>query len=128
MHSSGLLPDTGPLDSQRAVSAPVHAWLVIYHERGAEVRPLAADIRVSIGRAPPCDVVLGDPSLSREHASFLFSDGAALVTDLGSRNGTFVGGERIEQRAVSPGEEVRMGAAIAVVHVVHGARDALGLM
>jgi DNA-binding winged helix-turn-helix (wHTH) protein len=49
----------------------------------------------AIGRAPGCAVVIEAPSVSREHASLLVTRRELRLTDLGSKNGTFVGDTRI---------------------------------
>ena len=65
---------------------------------------------VTIGRAPGNDIVLEDSSLSRNHARFVLREGQAYLEDLGSRNGTMVNGERIqESRLVTPGDEILFG-------------------
>jgi hypothetical protein len=58
-----------------------------------QVVPLAA--RSLVGRAATCTVRLTDPRVSGEHAVLHVSDSAWEVRDLGSRNGTFVDGERL---------------------------------
>jgi S1-C subfamily serine protease len=51
---------------------------------------------ITIGRDPSCDVVLDDPQASRRHAEIrLTIADTVVVTDLDSRNGTFVDGHRI---------------------------------
>ena len=64
-----------------------------------------------IGRSPKCDVVLESRDVSREHVR-IFQDPFRrwLVEDLGSSNGTFVNGKRIESRAVLPGEPIVVGS------------------
>ena len=52
---------------------------------------------VIIGRDPECDVVVQDRKASRQHCRLSRSEGAFLLEDLGSRNGTYVNGERITQ-------------------------------
>ncbi len=49
-----------------------------------------------IGRAPGCAVVIDAPSVSREHAQLTVSRHELRLTDLGSKNGTFVGTTRID--------------------------------
>jgi DNA-binding winged helix-turn-helix (wHTH) protein len=49
----------------------------------------------AIGRAPGCAAVIEAPSVSREHASLLVTRHELRLTDLGSKNGTFVGETRI---------------------------------
>jgi adenylate cyclase len=61
------------------------------------------------GRAANCDVILEDPSVSRWHARFLVTDEHCTVADLGSRNGTFVNGEQVEQQDLRDGDRLVLG-------------------
>jgi len=65
---------------------------------------------IIIGRRDSCDVVLADGQVSREHAR-LYRDpfDRWVVEDLGSRNGTWVGGQEVRRRAVSSGERIVIG-------------------
>lgn len=67
--------------------------------------------RLTIGHAPENDVALPfDPTVSRVHAVLERVASRWVVRDLGSRNGTFVNGDRIfGERAVRPGDELRVG-------------------
>ena len=68
---------------------------------------------VVIGRSRRCACVLGDPTVSRQHAVIRHSDGAWWLSDLGSMNGTYVNGSRIvDDVEVRPGDEVGFGAAV----------------
>ncbi|MFT3771294.1 MAG: trypsin-like peptidase domain-containing protein [Minicystis sp.] len=75
------------------------------------VQTLDKDV-VRFGRAPENDVVF-DPEYDRDasanHAEARREAGAWVLVDLGSRNGTFVGGERVQRRALAGGEEVAFG-------------------
>ncbi len=64
--------------------------------------------RARIGRGDESEVVLLDPSVSRAHA-VVEVGGRPTVRDLGSTNGTFVNGERIEARGLRDGDELRFG-------------------
>jgi transcriptional regulator with PAS, ATPase and Fis domain len=52
---------------------------------------------IVIGRGDDCDIVIDDRRASRRHAEVRFEAGAWVVADLGSHNGTFVDGARLEQ-------------------------------
>ena len=68
---------------------------------------------VVIGRAPGCTLVLDDDYSSSRHARVYVQDGAWLIEDLGSRNGTFVGDQRVEAPTPLPtGTPVRVGQSI----------------
>jgi len=62
-----------------------------------------------VGRGPGVDVVIDDASVSRRHARFQPVDRALQVEDLGSQNGTFVAGARVERARVEEGQPVRLG-------------------
>lgn len=68
---------------------------------------------ILIGRAPECTLVLEDDYASNRHARFTFHQGAWLVEDLGSTNGTYLGRGRVEAPApVEPGIPVRIGRTV----------------
>ncbi len=75
----------------------------------------AFEVRVgtmTIGRTKDNDVFVLHKSLSRQHAQ-LENDGARMtLTDLESKNGTFVGRDRIAQRLLAPGERFRCGDVV----------------
>ena len=52
---------------------------------------------------------LCDPSVSRDHAELTSNGENWLVTDLGSRNGTYVNGVAVQRRRILPGDTVRFG-------------------
>ena len=59
-----------------------------------------------LGRADTNDVVLSDIGVSRRHARIVIDDDTVFIEDLGSGNGTFFRGERIQQQPVRNGDEV----------------------
>lgn len=68
-----------------------------------------------IGADPSCGLVLTDAAVSRKHASVAVRDGKILVTDLGSRNGTFIGEARIREAEVPLGSVLRIGKSLVAV-------------
>ena len=66
-----------------------------------------------IGRDTECDVVLPMKKVSRRHVRFIRLDDAVFVEDLGTTNGTFVDGQRVEGRV-----RVERGALVAFGDVV----------
>lgn len=70
---------------------------------------------VLVGRGEHCDIKLDDPSASRVHCRVIARDGRILLTDAGSRWGTFVNGERVEQAELRPGDRVRVGETLLTV-------------
>ena len=67
---------------------------------------------IVLGRGVGGDVMLEDQEASRRHAEIRFSGREVSITDLGSRNGTFVNGARIQgAQTLRPGDEIRIGAS-----------------
>jgi FHA domain len=70
-----------------------------------------------VGRSSACTLRLAEPEASAEHARLSFADGAWSVRDLGSRNGTWVNGARLDAGATRPlaaGDLLAFGNAAAV--------------
>jgi hypothetical protein len=69
--------------------------------------------RVRLGRAPENELALDpqhDLDASSRHCELVWVDRAWVVNDLGSRNGTFVNGARVQQRALAAGDVLLLGA------------------
>lgn len=65
--------------------------------------------RSRIGRSEEGEIVLLDPSVSRAHALVEVVAGEAIVRDLGSTNGSFLNGRRIDAESLRDGDELRFG-------------------
>lgn len=59
-----------------------------------------------VGRAPECVLRLDESGLSRQHARLVPTAEGMQVEDLGSTNGTFINGKRIQRGFASPGDEI----------------------
>ena len=71
-----------------------------------------APVGAIIGRQG-CEVVIGDPEISRRHAAIRSVEGGIGVEDLGSRNGTLVNGERIDMVCLlRPGDRLQLGNTV----------------
>jgi diguanylate cyclase (GGDEF)-like protein len=79
--------------------------------------PLAGE--VVLGRDPGCTVPLPADDVSRRHVRVVAQDGAHLVLDLGSTNGTWVNGARVERHRLAAGDRIRVGAYV-VAYVAAG--------
>lgn len=66
------------------------------------------DGALTIGRAPENQIVLDDPSISRQHAVVRAGPPLA-VEDLGSRNGTYLGADPVRVSALTVGDEIGIG-------------------
>jgi DNA-binding CsgD family transcriptional regulator len=70
-----------------------------------------------LGRWRRADLVVDDRSVSRKHAEIRVCGARLLVTDLGSRNGTFVSDLRIQTTEVAHGQIIRFGTVPFEVQV-----------
>jgi S1-C subfamily serine protease len=67
----------------------------------------------TIGREAGVDLVLADGKASRRHAALrVLPDGRATLYDLGSSNGTFVNGQRIQSVLLQGGEQIQIGDTV----------------
>jgi pSer/pThr/pTyr-binding forkhead associated (FHA) protein len=63
-----------------------------------------------LGRAADNDVVIRDPTVSRHHAELLGDPAHGYeIVDRGSRNGTFVNGQRVERARLGPSDRIGIG-------------------
>lgn len=90
-----------------------NAYLLDAGGRQFTVRP---ETPTRIGRALDNDIVVGDASVSRHHASIEYRDGGFLLSDLGSQNGTWVGGQRVTEAPLGRGDAFRLGDASFTFH------------
>jgi DNA-binding winged helix-turn-helix (wHTH) protein len=95
-----LIGQTGPLNGQR--------WHI--------------EQELLLGRDETCDIVIADRQVSRFHARLSLADDGVLLEDLGSKNGTFHNGERIEEPVLlSDGDLVQVSV---IQHFVFLSSDA----
>jgi hypothetical protein len=72
----------------------------------------------TVGASPDNDLVAPFPGVSRHHARVETVGGAALLVDLGSKNGLVVGAERRDRVVLQPGDRVLIGRAVAAIEAV----------
>ena len=87
--------------------------------------PLKKD-KFVIGRASECTLRAGSSAISRRHCAIVRKDDAWIVRDLGSRNGTFLNDQVVEQPTpLQVGDELRVGPLhFRVEQLVKGGDDA----
>jgi len=84
---------------------------------------------LTIGRSRDADISLIDDKVSRAHACIRHSDGQFFLKDLGSRNGVFLNGEKIESDVpLKPGDRIQVGATVFVLEQATPAEDAAKAM
>ena len=70
--------------------------------------------KITVGRSPENALHVDDAQVSRHHADIVWDGARCTITDMGSRNGTFVNGRRLTPNApemLRPGDRVSFGTA-----------------
>jgi len=98
----------------------VSANFIVKAPSGVEKAYPMRQLTVTIGRSDQCDIAVKDSSISGHHAEIRKSNGEITVRDLGSANGTYLNGERIEQAELFDGDVLRLGQTSVRVDVVGG--------
>ena len=93
-------------------------WLLLFNGRELPLQP-GDNI---LGRTGEGVIALDAPSVSRQHARLTITDGQAVIEDLGSKNGTWVG--PVEVTGPTPlrnGDEIRLGSLVVTVYAAGNA-------
>jgi diguanylate cyclase (GGDEF)-like protein len=110
--------DASPLeDTTRTAPAPVETTgqkraaylLMLSGSNVGEMHRLEKD-QVIVGRSDKADIRLIDDGISREHIRVVDDGGQMWLEDLGSTNGTYCNGERVERRALVEGDKILLGS------------------
>ena len=102
--------DPAPAGDEVAVPARGEQPSLIWRPRLGEDQSYPLDRRLTkLGRHDENDVVLAGPTVSARHATVRVEPVGVVIEDEGSLNGTFVNGERIEQRLLEEGDRIQIG-------------------
>lgn len=88
--------------------------LIAVSPNGERAEYFVSQQELEIGKASHNHIVLNDPTVSNTHAMLLARDGGYSVVDLGSRNGTYVNGERLgtQSYTLRHGDTVQVGQTV----------------
>ena len=79
---------------------------ILTGSQAGQIVPLVVGYNV-IGRSPTCQIKLASNSVSKEHATVLLTDdGKIILTDMNSRNGSFVNGLRVQNQKLNAGDKL----------------------
>jgi hypothetical protein len=118
-----LIGDLAVRTQRRTLRAPAGAAAtvrryaaIILGRSGSSVAPLLLALDWSgeqdalvIGRDAGCDIRLEEATVSRRHARLLFRDGAWIIHDLESTNGTSINGRHVGRCRLQRGDRLRLG-------------------
>src|SRR5438034_8322841 len=90
------------------MTAPAAPRLVITDALGRRIVPLDKPL-FTIGRRSETDLRLPGADISRVHAEIVTENGTSTIRDRASRFGTFVNGERTNERVLVHGDQIRLG-------------------
>ncbi|NUM45779.1 MAG: DUF3662 domain-containing protein [Anaerolineales bacterium] len=102
-----------PPISPHTYAPPLINAFLIYDR--TEIFPIEAPV-ITLGRQWDADLIFDDPRVSRLHAQIRMVDGRFVVFDLGSTGGTFVNGQRVQQRVLFRGDVL----SLAGVELIFG--------
>jgi uncharacterized membrane protein YgcG len=107
-----IVPKIFPLTEEAVVlpAARKQSWAWL-RPKGTGLRsgfPLNKD-HVVIGREVKCAIMLNDNSVSRQHSSITRLAEGYLIRDMGSSNGTYVNGQRVQEYLLQDGDRVSIG-------------------
>ena len=61
-----------------------------------------------IGRREDCDLRIPLGEISRKHCRLIMEDGTLRLEDLGSSNGTYHNGQRVQEAVIQPGDTIHL--------------------
>jgi diguanylate cyclase (GGDEF)-like protein len=76
--------------------------------------------RVVLGRSAEADIPIADLGISRRHCQIDYSGGITVIRDLGSTNGTYVNGSRIQERQLGDGDKVQLSTSTIFKYAYQG--------
>ena len=110
-------PAQAPAEMLELPSDQKYSLAVLQGKASGEIFPVNKP-RITMGRAD-CDIVLDDPECSREHAVIEVLGSRVVIRDLGSTNGTFVGGKRIDEDELENHTEFRVGEHVLMLIITN---------
>jgi len=106
----------------------VSANFIVKGPSGVEKSYPMRQLAVTIGRSDQCDISVKDSSMSGRHAEISKINGEIKVRDLGSANGIYLNGERIEESELFDGDVLRLGQTSVRIDVVGGRKRPEGAL
>ena len=113
----GVASDSGPEEDSGAtrvrLAVPKYVLRGVSGAVFGKVFPVSGP--TAIGRAPECDISVQGDEISRRHALVKPTPDGLSVEDLGSSNGTYVNGKRVQQAFLAAGDELKLDTVRFIV-------------
>lgn len=95
----------------------MQAVLVMFRSDGERRSfSMARDMTV-VGRREDCDLRIPLGEVSRKHCRIVRDGDSLKLEDLGSSNGTFLNGQRVQEALLSPGDTIQVGPVVFVLQI-----------
>jgi diguanylate cyclase (GGDEF)-like protein len=111
-----------PIESDKEQKRNLAYLVVLAGVSAGEMFKLQLDTTI-IGRGPKCAVRLNDEGVSREHCQLVRDGEKMILEDLGSTNGTFCNGIRIDKRELADGDKIMVGSTTILKFTYHDYLD-----
>ena len=117
-----------PIESDKEQKRNLAYLVVLAGVSAGEMFKLQVD-KTIVGRGPRCLVRLNDEGVSREHCQLVRAGGAEgdgdkiVLEDLGSTNGTFCNGIRVDRRELADGDKIMVGSTTILKFTYHDYLD-----
>lgn len=108
METIGYIPEPEKKEAEGKTAYVAVPYLII-KTTGGERRFLLTEGKNTVGRSPDCNIVINEKGVSREHFAVHVKGEIITIEDLGSKNGTFVNGKRINRAELKNGDEIIAG-------------------
>lgn len=97
----------GPLDDPGLPRDP--RLIILSGGPESDILTIPKDRPFVIGRAEGCDLILDDEGVSRRHAQVTQTPDGCVLEDLASRNGVFIGSQKVQHHRLMPDDIIRVG-------------------
>ena len=111
-----------PVESDKEQKRNLAYLVVLAGVSAGEMFKLQLDKTV-LGRGPRCAVRLNDEGVSREHCQLVREGEKMVLEDLGSTNGTFCNGIRVDRRELADGDKIMVGSTTILKFTYHDYLD-----
>jgi len=111
-----------PLESDKEQKRNLAYLVVLAGVSAGEMFKLQSD-KTIVGRGPKVAVRLNDEGVSREHCQLVREGEKVILEDLGSTNGTFCNGIRVDRRELSDGDKIMVGSTTILKFTYHDYLD-----